>query len=124
MRDRPLQLDRDDDVLKGKPVKKSLKIIRNARLPSGKVMPLRALPLSEFAKEPYEDPKDFTVGLREGEPENFAGRTATGEPLDFATHIHRELLYPKPQTILGHTPIRPLSQAEKTGARWLRASSS
>ena len=37
------------DILQGKPEKISIKMVRNAKLPSGKKVPLRALELSSFS---------------------------------------------------------------------------
>jgi hypothetical protein len=65
-RDRPLQTSKLDDILKGPPLSKPLKIVRNARLPSGKRVPLRPPPISAFSAEEYKDPRDFTADLRPG----------------------------------------------------------
>jgi hypothetical protein len=43
---------------------KSLRIIQNARLPSGKKVLLQEPPISDFAALEYEDPKEFTTDLR------------------------------------------------------------
>jgi hypothetical protein len=46
------------------PDNKSLRIIQNARLPSGKKVVLQEPPVSDFATLEYEAPKEFTTDLR------------------------------------------------------------
>ncbi|CAK9115561.1 Uncharacterized protein FLJ43738 [Durusdinium trenchii] len=44
--DKPSQLDKLQDILRHKPRKKGFRVVRNARLPSGKPVPLRPAPVS------------------------------------------------------------------------------
>ncbi|CAM9104687.1 unnamed protein product, partial [Heterosigma akashiwo] len=60
VKDRPAQVDRQREILDGPALKKSLRIVRNARLPSGKRVPMKAPPIS-INNDEYEDPKDFTA---------------------------------------------------------------
>ena len=66
VRARPTQLGKTEDIVRDPVQKKSIRIVRNARLPSGKKVPLRVLPYSAFSRQEYEDPRDFTVDLRKG----------------------------------------------------------
>jgi hypothetical protein len=118
VRDRPLQTSKTDDILKGPALSKPLLIVRNAKLPSGKKVPLRALPISAFSADPYADPRDFTADLRPDDFETFLATNSAGQHLDFVTAIHREANYPKSQCAVSRRSIPPMSHAEKTGARW------
>ena len=121
----PLQLDRTKDILHLPVKSKALRIVRNAKLPSGKKVPLRALELSSFSKhETYEDPHDFTLDLREQDPTTFLARTdkahfkGEGQPLDFATCIHRDTMKAKSDKILARRSIVPLASHEKIDSRF------
>ena len=118
VRDRPLQMSRTDDVVKGPVKNKPLLMVRNAKLPSGKKVPLRPLPISAFSSEPYSDPRDFTADLRPDDFETFLATDKTGKHLDFVTAIHREINYPKSQCVVSHRSIPTMSESEKAGARW------
>ncbi len=61
------QLDRLADILDGEVEKKALRVVHNARLPSGKrTAPPIAAPISTVATGQFADPVDFTVGLKVG----------------------------------------------------------
>ena len=122
VRDRPLQMNRTDDVVKGPVKNKPLLMVRNAKLPSGKKVPLRPLPISAFSSEPYSDPRDFTADLRPDDFETFLATDNTGKHLDFVTAIHREINYPKSQCVVSHRSIPAMSESEKAGARWANQS--
>mmetsp|Transcript_7800 Transcript_7800/g.18584 ORF Transcript_7800/g.18584 Transcript_7800/m.18584 type:complete len:298 (+) Transcript_7800:71-964(+) len=124
VRDRPVQLEKASDILQGKAQKISIKMVRNARLPSGKKVPLRQPPYSMFTRAEYSDPRDFTEDLRADDPTTYTAKDLTGQPLNFKTHIHRSLGKPKSQIIESHTRIKPMSEAEKVGERWMRSGSS
>ena len=119
-RDKPMQSSKTDDILKGPVLNKAMRIVRNARLPSGKKVPLRPAPFSMFCREEYDDPKDFTADLRKDEPSTYLATSSSGAPLDFVTHIHRDTNYPKAQTIRSFTAIPPMAATEKVGERWDR----
>lgn len=137
VRDRPLQINKTDDILKGPALSKGIRIVRNAKLPSGKKVPLRALPISALSSEPYEDPRDFTADLRPSKRlfhiifsivflkvffaddfSTFIAKGSTGDPVNFVTAIHRGEYYPQSQRILSHTAIPPMLSAEKNGVKW------
>ena len=89
-KDRPDQLDRVRDVLDGKAIKTSLKMVRNARLPSGKKVPLRPPPFSIFNREAYKDPKDFTEDLRPNDATTYLTKDKDGKGVDFVRFNYRQ----------------------------------
>ena len=111
-KDVPDQLDRVSDILAGPAMKTSLKIVRNARLPSGKKVPLRPPPYSIFSSGKFEDPKDFTEDLRPNNPTTYLSKTATGEGNDFYRYIHHHTGKPKSQTFVAKKEIKPLTEGE------------
>lgn len=118
-KDKPDQLSRREDILKGKAQKTSLKIVRNAKLPSGKRVPLRAAPYSIFSKEEFEDPKDFTEDLRPNDATTYLATNEQGEGEDFFRYIHHHTGKPKSQTFVAKTKIKPLTDSERySDARW------
>ena len=119
-KDRPDQLDRRSDILKDKAQKTSLKIVRNARLPSGKKVPLRPAPYSAFSGDPYEDPKDFTEDLRPNDATTYLTKDETGKGTDFYRFIHHHTGKPKTQTFISKKKAAPLTEAERFSGdpRW------
>ena len=112
-KDRPDQLDRVSDILHGPALKKSLLIVRNARLPSGKRVPLRPAPYSMFSQEEFSDPKDFTEDLRPNDATTYlVTNKDTGVGEDFFRYIHHHTGKPKSQTFVAKTSIKPLSDKE------------
>ena len=109
----------------GKALKTSLKIVRNARLPSGKKVPLRPPPYSTFNREKYEDPKDFTEDLRSNDPTTYLTKnseTGTGE--DFYRYIHHSTHNhagkPNSQTLVAKREMKLSTEAERFSGdpRW------
>ena len=116
--DRPNQTDRKEDILHGPVMSKALRIVRNARLPSGKLVKLRPPPYSMFSQGEYTEGQDFSKELRTY-PGEFTAKTETGDPLDFQTHIHRDVLRRASEKILSRKPITTMDAAEITGdPRW------
>uniref|UniRef100_A0A7S1U4M0 Uncharacterized protein n=1 Tax=Phaeomonas parva TaxID=124430 RepID=A0A7S1U4M0_9STRA len=121
IRDRPMQTERRNDILHGKVKNKALRIVRNAKLPSGKKIPFRQAPYSIFTRDQYKDPRDFTLDLRPDDPEHFYGTDPkTGQTLPFVTKIHRDVMKPKSQTIQSKRRIQPLTQSDRVGPKWSR----
>jgi hypothetical protein len=112
---KPSQLDRVTDILDGKAMKKSIKMIRNCKLPSGKLVTLRTAPFSMFSRDEYTDPKDFTEDLRANDPEQFLTKG-----VDFITMVHQNYGKKKSETGLSHKKATPLMQGEIDGrdTRW------
>ena len=71
-----------------------------------------------MALDEYEDPKDFTEGMRPNVPEHFYGTTATGEKVGFVTAIHRDANKPFRQRYLHRRKIQELKTEEKTGPKF------
>ena len=120
-RDVPDQLDRVSDILSGPALKTSLKIVRNARLPSGKKVPLRPAPYSIFSSGKFEDPKDFTEDLRPNDPTTYLTKSkVTGVGEDFYRYIHHHTGKPKSQTFVAKKDIKPLLDSERFSGdpRW------
>ena len=119
-KEKPDQLDRASDILDGKALKTSLKIVRNARLPSGKRVPLRPAPYSAFSSEPYDDPKDFTADLRPNDATTYLTKDETGKGADFFRYIHHHTGKPKSQTFVAKRKVEPMTDAERFSGdpRW------
>jgi hypothetical protein len=117
---KPDQLSRVSDILHGPALKKSLLIVRNAKLPSGKAIPLRPPPYSIFSKQPYADPKDFTADLRPNDASTFlATNPVTGGGEDFFRYINDHTGKAKSQTFVSKSRIMPLNGTEHIGdPRW------
>jgi len=131
----PSQLDKCNDFLAPIPGgeranAKSLRIVRNARLPSGKNVPLRALPPACINVDEYEDPPDFATSFRKDEPSKFtATDKRTGRPINFQTQIHRLAgVSPSKKSNckymrmtdegLQTRAVKPMQPHEKVGLRW------
>ena len=118
VKDKVNPCDRCADILRDPPQKKSLLMVRNARLPSGKVTLLRPAPFSIFATGEYNEEKRFDTTLRIY-PGELHGKTATGEPLDFQTRIHRDTMRRASEKILCGKTILPVAAHEVYGdPRW------
>lgn len=119
VRDTPLQVDRAKDILQLPVTKKTFKIVRNARLPSGKRVPLHAPPVSAFSAEPFVEPEDFTVSIRGNHRERWAAvDSLTGEKLDFYLRLHSDRMKPESHKVCTRTKHPPLRAEEMRGARW------
>ena len=88
--DRPSQTDRNEDILHGPVKSKALRIVRNAKLPSGKSVKLRPPPYSIFSQGEYIEGHDFSQDLR-----TYAGEF-TGPP---AVGMLKDVLAPLCKTI-------------------------
>ena len=130
----PSQLDKCRDTLDGEAQSKSIRIVRNARLPSGKKVPLRALKPGCINTDAYEDPPDFATSFRAEEPIKWTTRNAeTGRPINFKTQIHRlALVPPSNKTSTKYMRLtdegvqkrdtKEMTAAEMTGTRWAESS--
>lgn len=130
----PSQLDKCRDFLDGEAQAKSIRIVRNARLPSGAKVPLRALPPGAINTDPYEDPPDFASSFRAEEPMNWTRKDAsTGRPINFKTQIHRLALVPPSKKTatkymrmtdegLQKHSTTQITAAEMSGTRWAESS--
>lgn len=118
VKDKPGQLDRRQDILRGRPIKRALRMVRNAKLPSGKRVPLRQAPHSIFSGGEHANPRDATLDLRSNDMERFCGTDKDGSPVTFVTSIHRDAMKPRSQTIQWKRKIAPLRDSERDGPVW------
>ena len=112
--DQPSQLGKLDDILKGPPNKLGLKMMYRAKLPSGKRIPFKAPPASMMAQSFFEDPKDFTDGMRPDDPAHYFGTNALGEKVNFITKIHKDMMKPPMQRLLFSRKVDQLTEKEKS----------
>lgn len=119
VRDTPLQVDRAKDILHLPTKKTAFKMIRNARLPSGKRALLRPPPISTFSQEPFVEPEDFTVSIRGNHRERWAATDSeTGEKADFYLRLHGDRMKPRSQKSCARRKHPPLILSEMQGPRW------
>ena len=84
----PSQSDKLSGILKDPPKKKSLRMLRAVKLPSGKRVPFTDPPVNMFMGSMYETPADFTATLKPDDPETYLGKDNDGNPVDFTKYIH------------------------------------
>lgn len=120
VRDTPLQTDRVKDILHA-PVKKgAFKIVRNARLPSGKVARLRPPAISVLSSsEPFTEPQKSRAITRSSHSDLWVAEDpATGSKLNFHLFLHSDRMKPKSHKIFARRRHPPLTKSEMCGARW------
>jgi hypothetical protein len=61
----------------------------------------------------FQDPVDFTAGMRPNDPAHFYGTDASGRKVNFITKIHRDEMRPPMQKLLYTRKVEPLTEAEK-----------
>ena len=119
VRDKPLQVDRVKDILHPPIRKNAFKMVRNARLPSGKRAPLRPAPVSAFSLEAFSEPEDFAVSIRGNRHERWVAADSTsGDKLDFYLRLHRDRMKHKSHKSCARVKHPPLSPSEMRGPRW------
>lgn len=119
VRDTPIRVDRANDILRPPIKKAAFKMIRNARLPSGKRAPLRPAPISAFSVEPYKEAKDFMASIRGSHREKWtAADSSTGDKLDFCLRLHPDRMKPKSQKACSRMKHPSLTPLEMRGPRW------
>ena len=119
-KDRPDACDRTSDILKDPPKKYALKLVRNAKLPSGRRVKMTPAPFSIFATGEFKEEERFDRTLRTyGGPEDFPKDPKTGDPIDFQTRIHRDIMRRASEKILCGKTITPVQAHEVYGdPRW------
>ncbi|KDO32742.1 hypothetical protein SPRG_02440 [Saprolegnia parasitica CBS 223.65] len=117
-RTKPSPLDKPRDILDGPPLSKPIRIVRNAKLPSGKAVRLTAAPVSILCGEAYSGGAKAQL-LRTYDPTGFVAQDDDGRPKDFLFPSVTEILVPR---VNRHTtvlkPRRELTSAERTGLIW------
>ena len=111
--------DRTSDILKDPPKKYAFKLVRNAKLPSGRRVKMTPAPFSIFATGEFKEEERFDRTLRTyGGPEDFP-KDAGGNPIDFQTRIHRDIMRRASEKILCGKTITPVQAHEVYGdPRW------
>jgi hypothetical protein len=61
----------------------------------------------------FQDPVDFTAGMRPNDPAHFYGTDAKGNKVNFITKIHRDAMRPPLQKLLFSRKVEPLTEAER-----------
>ncbi|KAF0690447.1 Aste57867_18179 [Aphanomyces stellatus] len=117
-RAKPSSLDKPCDILAGQVRSKPLRIVRNAKLPSGKHVPLQAMPVSIMDQDEYKGGAPQVI-VRAKDTTQFLAKSMKGDPKDFLFPSLTQILVPqvnKHTTLL--KPRKPMMEAEKTGLRW------
>lgn len=120
-RDKPAQLDKISDILRGSARSKPIRIVKNATLPSGKRVPLEAPPVSILNQQEYAGSVDtqFASTLRQtGATQLLATNPATGKPKDFLFPANTNLLTPQVKKHVSRKEIAPVAPSEKHGLIW------
>ena len=106
-RQKPNQVDRQHGILDGEARSKPLRIVQNAKLPSGKRVPLRPNPITIMSEDEYQEPSSFLKNMRSADPAKFYASEDFHLRLPIGT---RKLYYKR--------SIKPLKDAEKHGLKW------
>jgi hypothetical protein len=118
---KPLQGDRIKDILHDPPQKLSLKMVRNAKLPSGKRVPLRPAPFTAINVGEYQESSSFAESLRPTEKEKFVTSSLRkqGEQIvDFTRYINKHSSIPRSQALVYTRKHPSQPESEKTGSKW------
>ncbi|RLN32751.1 hypothetical protein BBJ28_00021588 [Nothophytophthora sp. Chile5] len=120
-REKPSQLDKIADILRGPVTSKSLRIVKNATLPSGKRVLLEKPPVTIHNQEEYVGcvAATFATSLRPTDSHQFVVSSATtGKPQDFLFPSTTNILTPQVQKFTTRKEIVPVHEAEKRGLIW------
>ncbi|OQR91686.1 hypothetical protein THRCLA_08915 [Thraustotheca clavata] len=121
---KPSALDKPRDILEGAPKSKPIRIVRNAKLPSGKPVPLVAAPVSIMCSDTYKGGVNAQI-LRDVDTNQFLSHKEDGRPKDFLFPSVTDILVPE---VNRHTtiikPRRELSSRERAGLIWKNITSS
>ncbi|KAL4092883.1 hypothetical protein PRIC1_011873 [Phytophthora ramorum] len=120
-REKPSQLDKISDILRGPAHSKPIRIVKNATLPSGKRVTLEKAPVTIHNQEEYVGcvAATFASTLRPSDSNQFAGRDATsGQPKDFSFPSTTSILTPPVKKFITRKEIVPVRDTEKNGLIW------
>ncbi|RLN46983.1 hypothetical protein BBJ28_00010045 [Nothophytophthora sp. Chile5] len=120
-REKPSQLDKIADILRGPVASKSLRIVKNATLPSGKRVLLEKPPVTIHNQEEYVGcvAATFATSLRPTDSHQFVASSATtGKAQDFLFPSTTNILTPQVQKFTTRKEIIPVREAEKRGLIW------
>jgi hypothetical protein len=132
IRDKPLQMNRTEDILHGEPKKEALQFLRTRESHKKKDYGLKPAPLSIMNDGEYIQNQSALALLRKADPNKFitakidmsAGSSSgTGPPpQDFVRYIHKDANSSRIMSVLAKTKIPAMNDNEKVGARWEAAS--
>lgn len=114
-REKPSQLDKISDILKGPAQSKPIRIVKNATLPSGKRVPLEKAPVTIHNQEEYAGcvAATFASTLRPSDSNQFVATDATsGQPKDFFPST-TNILTPPVKKFITRKEITPVRETEK-----------
>ncbi|KAL4140863.1 hypothetical protein PRNP1_015143 [Phytophthora ramorum] len=120
-REKPSQLDKISDILRGPAHSKPIRIVKNATLPSGKRVTLEKAPVTIHNQEEYVGcvAATFASTLRPSDSNQFAGRDATsGQRKDFSFPSTTSILTPPVKKCITRKEIVPVRETEKNGLIW------
>ncbi|KAG6616462.1 Glucan 1 [Phytophthora cinnamomi] len=120
-REKPSQLDKISDILKGPTHSKPIRIVKNATLPSGKRVPLEKAPVTIHNQEEYAGcvAATFASTLRPSDSNQFVATDATsGKPKDFFFPSTTNILMPPVKKFVTRKEITPVRETEKGGLVW------
>ncbi|GMF51479.1 unnamed protein product [Phytophthora fragariaefolia] len=118
---KPSQLDKVSDILKGPTNSKSIRIVKNAMLPSGKRVPLEKAPVTIHNQEEYAGcvAATFANTLRPSDSNQFiATDVMSGKPKDFFFPSTTNILTPPVKKFITRKEITPVREVEKRGLVW------
>jgi hypothetical protein len=143
-KEKPSQLDRTEDILKGEPKDLSLKKLREMKSASGKDLSVnsalfsldvviivlitlilfelqyKTTPLTIMNTDEYV-PNALEKSLLRGEDKTkFITTQETGTAADFTRYMHHATGKPKQTVVLAKKKHPPIQDHEKTGAKWER----
>eukprot|EP00940_MAST-03C_sp_MAST-3C-sp2_P003535 g3535.t1 len=111
------QIDRYSGLLKSKPQKRSLRLLRRIKSDRGVYKSYEPLPISSFNADPYADPGDFAKSLAKSDDRSkMIGEMA----FTSVTSRSNGPLLPAICKAKSHRSIRPLERGEMRGALWER----
>jgi hypothetical protein len=120
-REKPSQLDKISDILRGPARSKPIRIVKNATLPSGKRVPLEKAPVTIHNQEEYVGcvAATFASTLRPSASHQFvATDAASGRPKDFFFPSTTSILTPPVKKFVTRKEIVPVREPEKRGLIW------
>ncbi|EEY55820.1 uncharacterized protein PITG_20526 [Phytophthora infestans T30-4] len=120
-RDKPSQLDKVSDILRGPAYSKPIRIVKNASLPSGKRVPLEKPPVTIHNEEEYVGcvATTFASTLRPSDSNQFVATDAvSSKPQDFFFPSTSGILTPQVKKIITRKEIVPVRGSEKKGLIW------
>lgn len=120
-REKPSQLDKISDVLRGPAYSKPIRIVKNATLPSGKRVPLEKAPVTILNQEEYVGcvAATFASTLRPSDSNQFTAMDVmSGNPKDFFFPPTTNVLTPPVKKFVTRKEIVPVRDSEKRGLIW------